>query len=67
MDAFWIYSSLSFVFDKAYYIIVPLNENSNEDGHFKVREKIPRTLALTRMPKGQNSFPLLLCDPEEEY
>ena len=52
MDAFWIYSSLSLVLAKAYYIIVPLNENSNEDGHFKVREKIPRTLALTLDAKG---------------
>ena len=52
MVTFWMYSSLSLVFDKIYYIIVPLNENSNEDGHFKVREKIPRTLALTLDNKG---------------
>ena len=52
MDAFWVYSSLFLVFDKPYYIIVPLNENSNEDGHFKVREKISRTLAFTLDTKG---------------
>ena len=51
-----MYSSLSFVFDKTYYIIVPLNENSNEDGLFKVREKIPRTLALTLDNKGAESI-----------
>ena len=49
MDVFFLIFS---VCQGIYYIIVPLNENSNEDGHFKVREKIPRTLALTLDAKG---------------